>query len=75
MNIDEAIGYSPEELSLPLRDLLTGQWVALEIYDIHRLPLRKIVAVGGSATACFTNLSNRGLNPLHFEVVQLPAPF
>jgi len=75
MTIADALGHAPEELSLPLREQLTGYWVALELYDIHRLPLRKIAAVAKTPAECFATLKSGGSELSHFEVIQLPAAF
>lgn len=70
----DAIGHAPEELPLPLRESLTGKWVAFELYDPQRLPLRKIEAVGESAGECFAALRAAGKEITHYEVVCLAAP-
>lgn len=70
----EALGHAPEELPLALREALTGKWVALELYDPKRLPLRKIEAVGGNAAECFAALRAAGKEVTHYEVVRLAAP-
>ena len=75
MTIADALGHAPEELSLPLREQLTGYWVALELYDAHRLPLRKIAAVAKTPAECFATLKSSGRELSHFEVIQLPAAF
>lgn len=75
MTIQDALGHAPEELSLPLRERLTGYWVALELYDVHRLPLRKIAAVAKTPAECFATLKSNGNDLSHFEVIQLPAAF
>ena len=71
----DALGHAPEELSPALRTLVAGQWVALELYDPHRLPLRKIAAIGDSAAACFASLRAQGRNPAHFEAIEMHGPF
>lgn len=73
--VKEALGHAPEELPLPLRQSLTGKWVALELYDPKRLPLRKIEAVGESPSECFAALRAAGKELTHYEVVRLAAPF
>lgn len=75
MTIADALGHAPEELSLPLRERLIGYWVALELYDVHRLPLRKIAAVAKTPAECFAALKSQGRDLSHFEVIQLPAAF
>lgn len=75
MIFDSAIGHAPEELSLPLREQITGHWVAFELYDPHRLPLRKIVAIAPTPAGCFATLRDKGLEVSHFEVVRLPAAY
>lgn len=73
MNLDEAIGHAPEELSLPLRESLAGYWIALETYDPVKLPLRKIIAIAGSPAECFAALKLKGLDITQFELVRLTA--
>jgi hypothetical protein len=71
----EAIGRSPEQLSLEARSALTGKFVALEIYTPENLAPRRIEAVGDSAVDCARTLKGRGLDPLKFEFVQLRAAY
>jgi hypothetical protein len=73
MNLNDALGHSPEELELGLREQLEGYWIALELYDPHRLPLRKITAVAATPAECFATLKSKGLDLAHFEVVRLTA--
>lgn len=73
MKMDAVLGHAPEELSLPLRESITGYWVALELYDPHRLPLRKIVAIAENPAGCLSQLEAKGLDLSHYEVVRLPA--
>ena len=73
MNSHEAIGHAPEELSLPLREYLTGRWIALALYDPVHLPLRKIVAIADTPAQCFDALRTKGLDVTRYEVVRLPA--
>lgn len=75
MTISDALGHAPEELSLPLRAMITGYWVGLEMYDPHRLPLRKIAAIAKTPAECFSGLHAQGLDVAHFEVIQLHAAF
>lgn len=73
MNLDQALGHAPEELSLPLREQLIGHWIALELYDPHRLPLRKIAAIAETPAQCFAALQAQGRDVAHYEVVRLHA--
>lgn len=73
MKLDAALGHAPEELSLPLREAVTGYWVALELYDPHRLPLRKIRAIATTSAACLAQLEAKGLDLRHYEAVRLTA--
>lgn len=75
MKITDALGYAPEELSLPLREMITGFWVGLEMYDPQRLPLRKIAVIAKTPYECFAGLQAKGLDASHFEVIQLDAAF
>ena len=63
--------------SIPLRDraLLTGKWIALEIYTPETLPLRIIEAVGSSASDCIRQLRERSLNPARYEFTLMPPPY
>lgn len=69
MDSSSIIGRAPEQLTLEERSLLAGKWVALEIYTPATLPLRRIEAVGESATACAVELRRRQLSPGDFEFV------
>ena len=73
--LQQAIGHAPEELSLPLREALTGHWVAFELYDTHRLPDRKIAAIGANPQDCYRQLAARGLDPAIFELTILHPPY
>jgi hypothetical protein len=75
MKLEDALGFAPEQLSLPLREMLTGRWVALELYDPQRLPLRKILAIATTPAQCFAALKAQGLDLTQYEVIQLPAAF
>ncbi len=75
MTIADALGHAPEELSLPLREMVRGLWVGLEMYDPHRLPLRKIAVIAKTPGECFVSLQAKGLDVAHFEVIQLHAAF
>lgn len=73
--LEQAIGHAPEELSLPLREALSGHWVAFELYDTRRLPDRKIAAVGQNPHDCYRQLSACGLDPALFEITILHPPY
>ena len=72
---DKAIGRSPEQLTLDERMLLTGKYVALEIYTPEAIPLRRIEAIGDSIQECVRMLKGRGLEPLLFEFSRLGPPY
>lgn len=72
---EEAIGHSPEELSLPQRRALAGSWIALEIYSPQTTPLRRIEAIGASVEECAAVLRRRGLDPAKFEFTVLKPPY
>jgi hypothetical protein len=69
------IGRAPEDLTLPQRSRLAGQFAALEIYSPAETPLRRIQATGASAEECARLLQARGLDPRRFEFVRLTPPF
>ncbi|MEO8592678.1 MAG: hypothetical protein ABI759_05120 [Candidatus Solibacter sp.] len=71
----QAIGRSPEQLTLVERFALAGKTVALEIYSPDTLPLRRIEAIGTSLDACVRMLRERGLDPRSFEFVPLAPPY
>ncbi len=66
-----AIGRSPDRLTLEERAVLTGTFVALEIYSPDTLPLRRIEAIGDSLADCVRMLKSRGLDPTRFEFTKL----
>ena len=63
----QAIGRSPDQLTLPERARFAGMIIALEIYTPESLPLRRIEAIGASIEECVRTLKARGLDPLRFE--------
>jgi hypothetical protein len=65
----------PERLTLDEHNAIVGQWIALEIYDPQRLPLRRIEAVGASVAECVADLRGRGLDPERFEFVLVRPPY
>ncbi len=71
----QAIGRSPDRLSLDERHALAGKYIALEIYTPEELPLRRIEAIGDSVDACIRQLSGRGLDPVRFEFSRLAPPY
>jgi len=75
MTAIEAIGRSPDRLTLPERLALTGKYIALEIYTPEALPLRRIEAIGDSMAECVRTLKSRGLDPAKFEYSRLPRPY
>jgi hypothetical protein len=72
---EQAIGRSPERLTLEERNALTGKFIALEIYTPETLPLRRIEAIGDSIAECLRQLKDRGLDPTRFEFSRLPPPY
>jgi hypothetical protein len=70
-----AIGRSPDSLTLEERLILTGKFIALEIYSPETLPLRRIEAIGDSVEQCLRTLKERGLDPVHFEFTRLLPPY
>ena len=71
----QAIGRSPDRLTLEERLALVGKYVALEIYSPDTLPLRRIEAIGDSPQDCIGQLAGRGLDPLQFEFTRLAPPY
>lgn len=70
-SLQRAIGRSPESLSLEDRALLTGKFIAMEMYSPDTLPLRRIEAIGDNIGDCVRTLKSRGLDPTIFEYSQL----
>jgi hypothetical protein len=68
------VGREPERLSLDEQAALAGKWIALEIYDPERLPLRRIEAVGDTVADCIRALRARGLEPARFEFTLVKPP-
>ena len=72
---EQAIGRSPDRLSLDERMRLAGKYIGLEIYTPEALPLRRIEAIGDSLEECVRMLKKRGLDPAGFEFTRLPNPY
>lgn len=70
-----AIGRSPDRLTLPERNALTGKYIALEIYTPENLAYRRIEAIGDSLAECVQMLKSRGLDPEKFEFSRLAPPY
>ena len=71
----QAIGHSPDALTLEERLALTGKIIALEIYNPDTLPLRRIEAIGDSVGDCLGQLRARGLDAANFEFSRLGPPY
>jgi hypothetical protein len=71
----QAIGRSPDRLSLDERRALIGKYIALEIYTPEELPLRRIEAIGNGVAECARQLTARGLDPMRFEFSRLAPPY
>ena len=71
----QALGRSPDRLTLEERMALAGKYIALEIYTPETLPMRRIEAIGSSIDECVRMLQSRGLNPRQFEFSILPWPY
>jgi len=69
----QAVGRSPDQLSLEERARFAGMRVALEIYTPETLPLRRIEAIGNSLEECVRMVKARGLDPMRFEYTLLTA--
>jgi hypothetical protein len=74
-NPRQAIGRSPDSLTLDERLAWVGQYVAMEIYTPEQLPLRRIEAIGDSLDACLQMLRERGLDPRAFEFTRIAPPY
>lgn len=74
-NPSNAIGKSPDALTLDERLALAGLMIALEIYTPETTPLRRIEAIGASAAECIAQLKSRGLDPMQFEFTRLHPPY
>jgi hypothetical protein len=72
---DQALGRSPDRLTLAERTALAGKYVAFEIYTPETLPLHRIEAIGDSIEECVRMLTSRGLDPRKFEFTRLSRPF
>ncbi len=81
-----AIGKAPDDLTLPERAALAGQYIALEIYtptvmgDSGGKPeiavrLRRIEAIGNSVEDCIRQLKTAGVDPGAYEFTRLKPPF
>ena len=70
-----AVGRSPDALTLEERIAFAGKHIALEIYTPENLALRQIEAIGDSLEACARMLKERGLDPRKFEFTLLPRPY
>ena len=71
----QAIGRSPDRLTLDERFALAGKYVAYEIYTPATLPVHRIEAIGDSVDECVRQLTQRGLDPLQFEFTRLARPY
>jgi len=71
----QAIGRSPDALTLEERFAFVGKYIALEIYTPETLPLRRIEAIGDSLEVCVQMLQKRGLDPRTFEFIRLAPPY
>jgi hypothetical protein len=71
----EAIGRSPDALTLEERIAWVGDYIAMEMYTPERLPLRRIEAIGESLDACIAMLRERGLDPRDFEFTRIGPPY
>lgn len=65
--VEGIVGLSPEELSLAQRRDAEGLWAAFRIYDPVSLPLRKIEALGKTASEALAGVED----PRHYEAVKL----
>lgn len=71
----QAIGRSPDRLTLEERLALAGKFIALEIYTPESLPIRRIEAIGDSVEECIGQLAARGHDPTLFEFSRLVPPY
>lgn len=71
----QAIGRSPDALTLEERLAFAGKYIALEIYTPENLALRRIEAIGDTLEVCIRMLKERGLDPRNFEFTRLAPPY
>ena len=71
----QAIGRSPDRLSLAERFALAGKYIALEIYTPEATPLRRIEAIGDSVEECIRQLVARNLDPTRYEFIRMSPPY
>ena len=71
----QALGRSPDRLTLDERTALAAKTITLEGYSPATFPLRRIEAIGDSIGACIVMLQERGLDPRHFEYSPLGPPY
>jgi hypothetical protein len=69
------VGREPDRLNLKEQLILAGKWIAMEIYDPEKMPLRRIAAVGDSPTECMRELAARGLDPGRYEYRACKRPY
>lgn len=67
------VGREMESLTFEERLALSGHWVAHEMYSPKTLPVRRIEAVGESASDCARQITASGRDPKKFEFVRLDA--
>ena len=71
----QALGRSPDRLTLEERLHLTGKYIAMELYTPETTPFRRIEAIGDSVADCVRMLKSRGLDPAQFEFSRLAPPY
>jgi hypothetical protein len=66
-DLSRFVGCEPERLSIGERRLISGKWMAMELYTPRTTPARVIQAIGETPGACADQLGARGLDPRQFE--------
>ncbi len=51
-----------------------GLWAAFQLYSPQTTPLRRIQALGATASECMANIASQGLAVSNFEYVTLRSP-
>ena len=69
--VPNLLGRVPDQLTIAERRQYSGKWIAIELYNIKTLPLRRIEVVGDSVADCATQLKSKDLAPASYEFVQI----
>ena len=64
-------GRVPDQLTIAERREFAGKWIAIELYDLNTMPLRRIEVMGDSVADCARQLQGKSLTPTGFEFLQI----